>query len=1061
MEPLAKSDLTSFVKDDTMLGIMKRKAILLAVICATVAPAFAELPDAATALSLIKARLEASADSSATNGPSLGDLYQDYLALPLSAPPADEAKAWLSLLDRLVETGDRNAFSRLDFGYGRRLLGPFFARTPSAEAWPAVREGLATRAAGTTNAAPLFTALQYVFDRLAHDESAASNRLERLRAATASNKTAEAVFRQLERDINPKGRIPSDITAYFSELAELIGDPDSFCSSIKIPDYFLRLPPDRLWQLTAPVLTNKEAELFPSIYSKQTPPELLALARAHQDTLAAAPGFALVDHTPDGRALSDSLAARFDFASLSFGIEAGGYAGDEDDEDDVEDNVEDDGEAGESGGDLSADALAAMLAKSQKANKVRPPKGYDDFKRASMQILRGLLSRDGFSAASAFASRFPTNFFHRAKFFFTDGGEAEMEFLEKFILNSGTPVEENWDFYLATAMRCGQTARARAKLAEFAEKPARNSSHSLRRLTLRLRLAAFDDDDEAIAALSRDWRRQIAAMSEGQRRDLDWRIYKPYRELLRLLAATTNQTELAAHADLLAADKELLQGLDIVDALAAVGLADKAFEVALGFVLPKGQGFSSWRHYALYKDILPLYRKAGRHKDIVALLEGDPDLSATNALQFVSEARDGLVEIYAEALSKTGRGNDAAALARQAVLKSESHPSDWPFQILADAMAPDAFLRFMDDLYAADRYEERPLIWKAEALRRAGRLEEAESVARKAVETDPTDGETRAGDRIRSYAVLADILAARGQAKEADFLRGAVKAVRLAEEGDDLQECGLVRRSLAKYEEAEKYFSAAYCVQWRKAERLRELGMEEAANRHYEETFRQLPTQFGFVASLCFGCAGVFDSPGTIPIAERILTEAASGATPAPAACYLLGKLREEQKRPEEAFAAYARAAELAPDYLDALVAQNKLRYRVRRPRAEWERLQALGRHSDIAADDILDWGLAKRLESAALRKFPEPDFESLSKISFPASLAKAKEKSASVGGKNELRNAKAEFNRKISNRSLYGSPLIDHLGLLVGVLMGDDDDSGETYYCAPSAYSDYDDFYF
>ena len=588
---------------------------------------------------------------------------------------------------------------------------------------------------------------------------------------------------------------------------------------------------------------------------------------------------------------------------------------------------------------------------------------------------------------------------------------------------------------------------------------------------MRLRLAAFDDDAEAIAALSRDWRRQFAAMLGGQRRELDYRLSESYKELLRLLAAMTNQTELAAHADLLAAKKGFLEGLGVVDALTAAGLADKAFEVALGLVLPREQGFSGWRHYTMLEDILSLYRKAGRHTDIVALLEGDPNLSATNALQFVREADGNLVEIYAEALSKTGRGADAAALARQAVLKSENHPSDWPFQILVDEMEPDAFLRFMDDLYAADRFEERPLIWKAEALRRTGRLEEAEAVARKAVETDPTDGETRAGDRIRSYAVLADILAARGQTKEADFLRGAVKAVRLAEEGDDLQECGLVRRSLAKYEEAEKHFSAAYCVQWRKAERLRELGMEEAANRHYEETFRQLPTQFGFVASLCFGCAGVFDSPGTIPIAERILTEAASGATPAPAACYLLGKLREEQERPEEAFEAYARAAELAPDYLDALVAQNDLRFRVRRPRAEWERLQArifaldpLGRHSDIGADDILDWGLAKRLESDALRKLPAPDFDSLRKIVFPASLAKALENpSASGGGKNELRSAKAEFNRKMSNRPLDNSPLVTHLGQLVGVLMGDDCDSGETYYCKPSvSYSyDFDDFFF
>ena len=46
---------------------------------------------------------------------------------------------------------------------------------------------------------------------------------------------------------------------------------------------------------------------------------------------------------------------------------------------------------------------------------------------------------------------------------------------------------------------------------------------------------------------------------------------------------------------------------------------------------------------------------------------------------------------------------------------------------------------------------------------------------------------------------------------------------------------------------------------------------------------------------------------------------------------------------------------------------------------------------------------------------------------------------------------------------SYYGTRINGALAStrIVGVLMGDADDSGETYYCAPSAYSDYDDFYF
>ena len=376
-------------------------------------------------------------------------------------------------------------------------------------------------------------------------------------------------------------------------------------------------------------------------------------------------------------------------------------------------------------------------------------------------------------------------------------------------------------------------------------------------------------------------------------------------------------------------------------------------------------------------------------------------------------------------------------------------------------MESDAFIGLMDALYAADRFEERPLIWKAEALRRAGKLEEAEAAARLAVETDPTDGETRAGDRIRSYAVLADILEARGKAKEAEFLRSAVKAVRIAEEGDTLQECGLVRRSLAKYEEAEKYFSAAYCVQWRKAERLRELGLGELASRHYEETFRQLPAQFGFVASLCFGCAGVFDSPGSIPIAERILTEAASGETPAPTACHLLGMLREKQERYDEAFKAYSRAVELAPDYLDALVAMNGLRFHVRRPRAEWERIQAriftldpLGRHAPCNGMEIIDWGLAKRLESEVLRKFPAPDFDSLRRIVFPASNARHRKDAEplhDVFDDDDDLSPEARFNMETSGRPFEKSSFVTGLSDLVESLMGIAERSRRMYGLAPS----------
>ncbi len=1022
---------------------MKKSTVLIAAVFAVAtATAFAELPDAATALARIEKRRQTPPDNTETNGPSLQSLYDAYLALPLNAAPEREAEGWFALLDHVRTTGKYDEFRSL-CDWPRGVLMPLLRRVPSAEAWPAIREGLATRADDgiATNAVPLVVALQYVFDTLAHDAPPASNRLERLRAAASVNKGAKELLRQFERGLNRKGRLPPDVESYIYTIIE----NNSYAA---IPSLFLRLPQDRLWQLTAPVLTNNHFRLISQRgNSGKTPRELLSIGLGHADELAANSGYDLVDHTPEGRKLYDALGKRFDFKPP---LPASNTKGNDNLEDEDLDSVAD------SDGGLDADALTALVARSKQRARPSKPDWYGAFAGATVRVLRGIMQREGSEAAFSFAANFPTNFFWDEDVDFTDGGVAEMDFLEKFFFDAGLVSDRYFSKYVKTAMRCGQTARAREKLNDIQRK----NPHRKGILQNRLRLAAFDDDMEAIGALSREFRESQLPELMKNTGYSNYDKLDILDQLWNLLSVTTNRAELAAQADLIMANEEFLRDtygtLSLVAALGSAGLDDKAFELALMCLHP---GTETPREF--YEAVLPLYHKAGRHRDIVDILEGDPGFAATNALQLLHVADGNLAEIYAEALQKVGRGADAATIARMIVLaEKDAECGDWPFRILVDEMESGAFIGLMDSLYAADRFEERPLVWKAEALRRAGKLEEAEAAARLAVETDPTDGETRAGDRIRSYAVLADILEARGKAKEAEFLRSAVKAVRIAEEGDTLQECGLVRRSLAKYEEAEKYFSAAYCVQWRKAERLRELGLVEQASRHYEETFRQLPAQFGFVASLCFDCS-VFDSPGSIPIAERILTEAASGETPAPTACHLLGMLREKQERYDEAFKAYSRAVELAPDYLDALVALNGLRFHVRRPRAEWERIQAriftldpLGRHVPCNGMEIIDWGLAKRLESEALRKLPAPDFDSLRRIVFPASNARHRkddESSHDVFDDDDDLSLEAQFYLKSSGRPFETSSFATGLSDLVESLMGIAERSQRMYGLAPS----------
>ena len=390
-----------------------------------------------------------------------------------------------------------------------------------------------------------------------------------------------------------------------------------------------------------------------------------------------------------------------------------------------------------------------------------------------------------------------------------------------------------------------------------------------------------------------------------------------------------------------------------------------------------------------------LYLDAGRPADALALFERVPLWGVADA----AELRDGVWQnskaLLARALDGAGRADDAARVARHAVEIGNGCGRDWPWELLIGRLPADEFLALADRMHELVPWEERPVQWKAEALRRAGRLAEAEETARLALQIDPTDGESPAGERIRSYAILAEILEEKGgeeAAKEAATLRNVVAAVRLAERGDDLSACGLLSLALDAYDKAAALFEDAYCVQWRLAERLRERGFPELAAAHYEETFRRMPEQFGRVASLCFGCAGVFDSGESVAAAERILPELAARPGALPATHRLLGLLRLEQGRLPEAWDAFRAALDADPGYLDALADLLAMRGKLVRPRAEWEDLQKrafeldpLGLRLRIEPGDILDWTAAREANAAARARLPDAP---ASLLPLPASAA-------------------------------------------------------------------------
>jgi tetratricopeptide (TPR) repeat protein len=335
---------------------------------------------------------------------------------------------------------------------------------------------------------------------------------------------------------------------------------------------------------------------------------------------------------------------------------------------------------------------------------------------------------------------------------------------------------------------------------------------------------------------------------------------------------------------------------------------------------------------ALLGALLRVYHEAGRHEDVLTLLDHAPFWGAKDLAQAQMQSlnfEDSSSDYYekhvstplgyyaAAALAKTGHPTGARKLLDP--LFDQSPGCDRLYELLLaldDERAPAE----LDAIFSRDQFEERPLIWKAHWLRLHQRLEEAEQVARKAISIDPTDGEEGPGDRLRAYAELAEIRAARGDRKEAETLRGAVQAVHEAELADQFHAAGLLKRAIDLYTDSLNKFADAYCIHARLAVQLSDLGKHEEAAEHYRRAYELMPDSFGRVESHCFGCERAFDGERAQGIAEKVFIQLAQKTPAKPQIHYLLGYLREEQSRYQEALDSYRTAVKLDPDYLNAWV---------------------------------------------------------------------------------------------------------------------------------------------
>ncbi len=359
------------------------------------------------------------------------------------------------------------------------------------------------------------------------------------------------------------------------------------------------------------------------------------------------------------------------------------------------------------------------------------------------------------------------------------------------------------------------------------------------------------------------------------------------------------------------------------------------------------------------------FAATGRDAEIIPFLEKAKGWPGNDLSQFVERRVDmdtlfRAVEPpigYLAARAYAGAGNRELAVKILETLLPRVPGHDASYALWVELKGAEG-MGLLDQLIALDPFQERPLIWKAQLLLDAGKLEEAHETIKKAIAIDPSDGEQGPGDRMRAYAVLSAIRKAQGDEKEAAFFEGVIAAIRLSEKADRYFTAGLLKEALAMYEESLSHFADAYCIQSRMARQLYEMGKTEEAQAYYQRAFELMPDSFGRVESHCFGCEGAFEGEMQQGIAERLFEGLAKKEPKKPQVHYLLGYLRGEQQRYSEALPSLREAVRLDPDYLNAWKRIADLSEKAGLPTREYDdaifnmmRLDPMEHHSNYRSD--------------------------------------------------------------------------------------------------------------
>lgn len=849
----------------------------------------------------------------------LTDIQQYRKASAALAPDA-AAASWYALLERArkIDTNDASMeFAAIDMDVSQAVgVNSVFASLPPPAAWPALRKLATQRSAGASGDRESL-AIRFLTEVLTHDAPAANttlDALDKLFANLGPEKRAMAniALNQARAHVTRSYGSADQIAQYF-ELQIRAGNSD-YAPSLEVPDLVGLVGEAQAAGMLARALKSTSTLHVESGDATRRLARQLALENVDDMRV---PQWDLVDGVDAGR-LFEAIEKRFDPAAGR--------------------NQDAQGEGAEDVRDYQKRQAAAWYFLGAVIEK----------RQSAAERALGLIAGD----SEVYIPRDAVDALRKA-----GHDEALYQFLGAQL--ERRPELHAWNLYIQEAAFTGHGAES---LALIDKALARTDLPAFLAADLRVRRIDALLSADRIAEAAAGYRALLAPVPARSEMTLQARFSAAIKATqVGRLAARRDLVELglkfAIAAEPMVADdtregRMSTNKVALWEELRRNGRANDVQLLAIGELANSAgrSGFESLgravteRELRSMVELASIWSAADRPQDVVQLLEqstrwGFEDLALLVTQQDSLDAYFG--NVVARALLASGDREGALRVARATLARLPGNDDAYD---LVSKLDPAA-LTTLDILYARDEFEERPLIWKAKLQLDAGALADAEITVRRAIAVDPSDGEQGPNDRMRAYAVLADILQKRGDTQGAETYRKVVDAIRRSERADQYHEAGLYERAFRGYREALEQFSDAYCIQSRLAVQLYQQGRRAEALEHYKRAYELMPDSFGRVESHCFGCESVFQGPEAQSIAEKVFDGAIRKTPAKPQNYYLLAYLREQQDRPAEALQPLRQAVSLDPRYLNA-----------------WKRLNDLGEHTYIEPGE-LDIAMLKLLE--------------------------------------------------------------------------------------------------